>query len=141
MAEIGCPGASRRQAARIAVASVRMLSEMHILLTTGQFRIDRGELDQAARHFAEVEDLLKRGIACGALVDPWNVLGFQGQFPRSPAVEDSVRDFRIDELTRVVDRLFGLAAEHDVGAGEADAEARVGRALDEEPAALGAVGE
>ena len=35
----------------------------------------------------------------------------------------------------------GSPAEHDVGAGEADAEARVGRALDEEPAALGAVGE
>ena len=35
----------------------------------------------------------------------------------------------------------GSPAEHDVGAGEADAEARVGRALDEEAAALGAVGE
>ena len=34
-----------------------------------------------------------------------------------------------------------LAGEDDVGAGEADAEARVGRALDEEAAALGAVGE
>ena len=30
----------------------------------------------------EVEDLLQRGIACGALVDPWNILGFQGQYPR-----------------------------------------------------------
>ena len=37
--------------------------------------------------------------------------------------------------------LLGLAGEHHVGAGEADAEARVGRALDEEAAALGAVGE
>ena len=37
--------------------------------------------------------------------------------------------------------LLGLAGEDDVGAGEADAEARVGRALDEQAAALGAVGE
>ena len=42
---------------------------------------------------------------------------------------------------RVVDRLRGLAGEDDVGAGEADAEARVGRALHEQPAALRAVGE
>jgi hypothetical protein len=110
LAEIGYPAASRRQAARIAVASVRMLSEMHILLTTGRLRVGRGELEEAARHVGEVEALVKRGIASGALVDPWNVLGFQGNFPRSNAIEDSVRDFRIDELTRVIDGLFDLYA-------------------------------
>jgi hypothetical protein len=108
LADIGYPAASRRQVARIAVASVRMLSEMHILLTTGQLCIDRGELDEAAREAAQVDDLMKRGIACGALVDPWNVLGFQGQFPRSPAIEDSVKDLRIHDLTRVVDLLLNL---------------------------------
>ena len=46
-----------------------------------------------------------------------------------------------DAAARVVERLRRLAAEHDVGAREADAEARVGRALDEQAAALGAVGE
>ena len=25
------------------------------------------------------------GLACGAFADPWNVLGFQGLFPLSPA--------------------------------------------------------
>jgi hypothetical protein len=108
LADIGYPATSRRQASRIAVASVRMLTEMHILLTTGGLRIERGELDQTARQAAQVEDLLKRGIACGALVDPWNVLGFQGQFPRAQAVEDSVRDFRIDDMARVVDLLLNL---------------------------------
>ncbi len=110
LAELGYPSASRRQASRIAVASVRMLSEMHIRLTAGQFRIERGELAEAARQAAQVEGLLRRGIACGAIVDPWNVLGFQGQFPRSAAVEDSVRDGRIDALTHVVDQLLKLHA-------------------------------
>src|SRR6476646_1949930 len=41
----------------------------------------------------------------------------------------------------VVDRLFRFAGQHHVGAGETDAEARVGRALNEEAATLGAVGE
>ena len=46
-----------------------------------------------------------------------------------------------DAALGVVERLGGLAAEDDVGAREADAEARVGRALDEQAAALGPVGE
>ena len=48
----------------------------------------------------------------------------------------------VDEQPRLSSiGLLGLAAEHHVGAGEADAEARVGRALDVELAPLGAVGE
>jgi hypothetical protein len=108
LAELGYPAASRRQANRIAVASVRMLTEVHILLATGPFHIDRGHLDEAARNATNTEDLLQRGIKCGALADPWNVLGLQGNFPRSPALEDSVRDHRIDELATVVDRLLSL---------------------------------
>ena len=46
-----------------------------------------------------------------------------------------------DAAARVVERLRRLAAEHDVGAREPDAEARVGRSLNEEAAALRAVGE
>jgi hypothetical protein len=108
LADMGCPPASRRQAARIAMGSVRMLTEMHILLAMGPLHIERGELDEAARQAAQVEDLLQRGIACGAVVDPWNILGLQGQFPRSGAIEDSVRDGRIEDLVRVVDRLLNL---------------------------------
>jgi hypothetical protein len=109
-AELGYPAASRRQAARIPVASARMLAELHILLTTGHGRVVRGRLDDAARAIADAEDLLRRSIACGALVDPWNILGFQGQFPRSAAVEDAVRDTRIYDLTRVVDGLLSLCS-------------------------------
>src|SRR5215207_5799809 len=46
-----------------------------------------------------------------------------------------------DAAPRVVERLLRLARQHHVGAGEADAEARVGRSLDEEVTALGAVSE
>ena len=59
---------------------------------------------------AEVEDLLRRGIACGAFADPWNILGFQGLFPLSPAREDSIRDPRLDELVQTVEQVFHLYA-------------------------------
>src|SRR5262249_52810731 len=80
-AEMGYPDASRRLAAQIPTASVRLLGEIFIRLTSSRLLLERGELAEAARQLPEVEELLHRGIACGALADPWNVLGFQGQFP------------------------------------------------------------
>jgi hypothetical protein len=109
-AEMGYPDASRAEAARIPAASVRMLSEILSRLTTGQLCAERGELAQAAALLPEVDDLLHRGIVCGAIADPWNILGFQGLYPLSPAREDSVRDTRLDELVHVVDYALNLHA-------------------------------
>ena len=91
-AEMGYAGVSRREAAKIPAASVRMLSEIHQRLSAVHMRVDRGELTEAGRLLPEVEDLLRRGIACGAFADPWNILGFQALFPLSAAREDAVRD-------------------------------------------------
>jgi hypothetical protein len=108
LAQIGYAGASRRQVAKITVASVRMLTEIHIRLTAGRLHVDRGELARAAEQIPLIEDLIRRGIDCGALADPWNVLGFQGQYPRFTALEDSIRDQRIDDLIQAVDGLLKL---------------------------------
>ena len=110
LAELGYGAASRRQIRAIPVASVRMLTDMHVLLSTGEMLVDQGNLDRAVRHLKETEDLLKRSIHCGALVDPWNVLGFQGQYPRFQALEDSIHDHRVDDLTYIVDAIFNLYA-------------------------------
>jgi hypothetical protein len=107
-AQIGDTGAARRQSSRIPVASVRMLTEMQILTTTAHRAIDQERLADAATNLGAIEDLLKRGIACGAIVDPWNILGFQGQYPRFQALEDSVNDPRIDDLVRMIDQFFDL---------------------------------
>ncbi|HLJ94300.1 MAG TPA: hypothetical protein VKU02_14020, partial [Gemmataceae bacterium] len=109
-ADMGYPQASRREAARIPAASVRLLSEIFGRLTTGQLLVEQGRLADAAALLPEVEDLLRRGIACGAFVDPWNILGFQGLFPLFTAREDSIRDPRIDELVHVIEHTFNLYA-------------------------------
>jgi hypothetical protein len=109
-AEMGYPDASRAEAAKIPAASVRMLSEVLGRVALGQLRADRRELAQAVALLPEIDELLRRGIACGALADPWNILGFQGLFPLSPAREDAVRDTRIDELVQVVDLILNLHA-------------------------------
>lgn len=107
-AEMGYPQASRREALRIPAASVRLLSAILSRVTTGQLLVDQGRLADAAAVLPEVEDLLRRGIACGAFVDPWNILGFQGLFPLFTSREDSIRDTRIDELVQVVEHTFNL---------------------------------
>jgi len=109
-AEMGYADASREEAAKIPAASVRMLGEIISRLTTGQLQADRGELAQAAALLPEIEELLHRGIECGAIADPWNILGFQGLYPLSAVREESVRDGRIDELVQVVEQNLSLHA-------------------------------
>ena len=53
-----------------------------------------------------MEEMLHRGIECRALVDPWNILGFQGLFPLAAAKEDSIRDPHIGELIDLLDAIF-----------------------------------
>jgi hypothetical protein len=109
-ADMGYPEAAREEASRIPAASARMMSEIHGRLTAGALLVERGELAEAARLLPEVEELLLRGIDCGALADPWNVLGFQGLFPIFTSREDAVRDQRVHELVGAVERLFTLHA-------------------------------
>lgn len=109
-ARMGYTEAAERQAVVVPVASARMRTEMSCRLTTGHLLADRGQLEEAAQLLPEVEDLLHRAIQCGALVDPWNVLGFGGQFPLFPAVENSIYDHRVDELIELISEIFGLYA-------------------------------
>jgi hypothetical protein len=109
-AEMGYREASRREALRLPAASVRLLSEILSDLSSGRVLLGRGELAQAAGLLLRIEELLQRGIDCGALVDPWNILGFQGMFPLASAQEDSVRDTRIDDLIFMMEGLFNLYA-------------------------------
>ncbi|HEV8058788.1 MAG TPA: hypothetical protein VGP68_02890 [Gemmataceae bacterium] len=109
-ADLGYAEASRRAAAGIPAASMRMLSEMHSRIRTSHLHIDRGEFPAAIQVLQGLVELLQRGIACGALLDPWNILGFQGLFPLSSAREDSIRDPRVDELVELLDSIFHLCA-------------------------------
>jgi hypothetical protein len=109
-ARMGFPRASSRQASIVPVASARMICEISGRLTGGHLELERGNVDEAAKRLPEVADLLERAIQCGALVDPWNILGFQGQFSLFPSLENSVRDHRVDVLVHLVREIFRLAA-------------------------------
>ena len=93
------------------VSSARIFCEIQGRLTQGRIALDRREIDTTARLLTESVDLLQRGIDCGALVDPWNILGFGGQFSLFPALQNSVQDHRIDALVDLMNEIFALYAQ------------------------------
>ncbi len=119
-AAMGYPVAARERAARISAPAVRFGTEIRIRQTEAGFAADHNRPAEAARLLAEVEDLLHRGIDCGALIDPWNILGYQGLFPIFPGREDTVRDPRAEELVNQIGRQFDLYARAAAAAAVAD---------------------
>lgn len=131
-AAMGYPGAARVQARKISAPAVRIGTEIRVRQTEAEFAADRGRHAAAADLLGEVEDLLRRGIDCGAVIDPWNILGYQGLFPIFPGREDTVRDPRAEELIHTVGRQFELYARAVSAAavgGDVPARDRLGRAM------------
>ncbi|MBN1854081.1 MAG: hypothetical protein JW829_15240, partial [Pirellulales bacterium] len=107
-ARMGYPKAASSRADSVSMPSARIVTKLHCLLTTAHAEIDHGQIEKVPGHLAQMEDLLHRGIACGALVDPWNIVGFGGNFSLFPAVENSIHDFRVDKLIDLVEQVLGL---------------------------------
>jgi hypothetical protein len=109
-ARMGYPDAAKRQANIIPVASARMISRIDCRLTAGRQSIMLGDLATGLKLLEEIFDLLKRAIDCGAMIDPWNILGFDANFSLFPAMENSIRDHRADELVDLVEDLFSYCS-------------------------------
>jgi len=110
-ANMGYPLAARERAKLIPVPAVRFGTEVRLRQTECEFHIRKGDLPNALRLLEEAEALFRRGIDCGAIIDPWNILGYQGLFPIFPSRDDTVRDPRADELIAKMARQFDLYAE------------------------------
>jgi hypothetical protein len=110
-AAMGYPNAARQRAANIPAPATRFGAEIRLRQTEAGFAVKDGKLPEVVRLLVEVEDLLRRGIDCGALIDPWNILGFQGLFPIFPGRDDTVRDPRAEDLILTVGRQFDLYAQ------------------------------
>jgi len=108
LARMGYFAAAKRQADIISVASARILCTMDCLITQGHLLTDQEKLDEASHVLPVIEELLHRGIACGAIADPWTILGFGAQFSLFPAVDNAVHDHRIDDLINLLNDIFDL---------------------------------
>ncbi len=107
-ARMGYFEAAQRQTDIISVASARILCQIDCLITQSHFLADRQNVAEAAALLPKMEELLKRGITCGALVDPWTILGFGAQYSLFPAIDNSVHDHRVDDMIHLLDDIFDL---------------------------------
>ncbi|MDR2114971.1 MAG: hypothetical protein LBP87_01170 [Planctomycetaceae bacterium] len=125
-ARMGYSEAARHQTEIISVASARMLTQIDCLITDAHLQIDRGKLEEAAENLPKIEELIRSGINCGAIVDPWTILGFSATFSLFHTVENSIHDHRVDELINLLEEIFDLYSrlqKEAAAAGNADLQA------------------
>jgi hypothetical protein len=107
-AQMGNDIAAREQSEFVQVPSARIVSHIDCLMTAADLNLGNGLLDAAAAIVPEIVDWISRGIECGAIVDPWNILGFAGNFPRFDGPDSAVHDHRVEELVRLMEYVFAL---------------------------------
>jgi hypothetical protein len=132
-ARMGYTEAAMRQVRVVPVPAARMRCDIHCRLTAAHLDIERGRLEPAAARLPEIEDLLFRAIDCGAMADPWSVLGFGGQYSLFPSPENSIHDQRIDELIETVGEILALyvrVEKEAAAAGQTALQAAMSDALD-----------
>jgi hypothetical protein len=107
-ARMGNAVAAKDESDFVPVPAARILCRIDCLLTGGSQWLQQGDLKAAAAVPNQILDLLNRGIDCGAIVDPWNILGFAGNFSRFHGPESAVRDHRVDDLVSLMESIFSL---------------------------------
>lgn len=107
-AKMGYPDAAREIAAAIPAASIRFECEIQCRIGLAHHALNQNDLPTAVELVMGLDDLIQRGIHCGALVDPWDILGYQGQFPLFSSREDTIPDNRIDALIELIEDMFGV---------------------------------
>ena len=99
---------SRLQAQIIETPSARILSRIDSLITKAHLAADAGRVAEGAKCMEEIEELLRRGLACGAFPDPWSILGFGAQYSLFTGVDSVVHDHRLDGFINLLNDIFDL---------------------------------
>ncbi len=107
-ARMGNAAASKEQSEYVPVPSARIISRIDCLMTAADHFLQVGRLDDAVAVSPQVMDLVHRGIQCGAIVDPWNILGFAGNFTRFHGPDSAVHDHRVEDLVQLMEMVFAL---------------------------------
>lgn len=109
-ARMNYPEEATQQANAIQVPSARIGTLIDCELSQARTAIESGELAKALSSIEAARGALLRGIECGAVVDPWNILGFDANFSVFGPIENSHRDYRIDDLVDVIEEMHELYA-------------------------------
>ena len=110
-ARMDFPEAAAEQTSLIQVPSARINCRIDCAITESKRALSQNQLDQAFEAVERCRGELLRGIQCGAIVDPWNILGFDANFSLFGQIENSIRDYRIDDLIVAIEEMMELYAQ------------------------------
>ncbi len=109
-ARMGYASAAMRHVDALPVASTRMMCQIECLLNSGTRALESDDLAAACPTLPRLTDLVQRSIECGAMIDPWNIIGFDAHYNLFQGTENSVHDHRADELVDLMEQLFCFAS-------------------------------
>ncbi|MEZ6094070.1 MAG: hypothetical protein R3C03_07490 [Pirellulaceae bacterium] len=107
-ARMGYRDAAIAESEIVPVASARINAQIDCLLNLARRLITNGKLVEATDILPQISEQLLVGIDCGAIVDPWNILGFDGNYSLFPASENSIRDHRVDDLVELMNQILSV---------------------------------
>ena len=110
-ARMGYLEAANKQAEIVPATSARIMSQIECLLANSGQLLERQSWAQALENIPRIMQLVRDGIHCGAVVDPWNMLGFEGNFDLFHGPDGTIRDHRVDELVDVMEMTMSLCAQ------------------------------
>ena len=106
--QIGFIDAAEELLKSVPVPSARMNSRIDRYLSQCVRDLQAQQLEQALDSIGHSYRILLEGIECGAILDPWNILGFSAQYPLFQASDNAVHDHRADELVSTVEQIMGV---------------------------------
>jgi hypothetical protein len=104
-ARMGSGDSALAEADAVSVPSARLMCRIDCLLTSGRRLLREGNLTAVSELPTDIIDILHRGIECGAFVDPWNILGFAGNFPYFSSSDAASEDQRIGEINELLEKI------------------------------------
>ncbi len=107
-ARMGHAAAAKEQSDFVSVPSARLIAQIDCLLTSGNHALQAGRLDEAAEVVPQIMDWVHRAVGCGAIVDPWNILGFAGNYSRFNGPDAAVVDHRVGDIVALMEHIFTL---------------------------------
>ena len=111
LARLGRAAGAERMAGMVPAASARMAARITSRVVAARQALRQSSAAAALEELDAASGLLMRAVDCGAVVDPWNILGLGGQFPLHEAGGESLTDPRVDDLVAITESILdGYAA-------------------------------
>ncbi len=111
LARLGRAEGAERMAGMVPAASARMAARITSRVVAARQALRQSAAAAALEELDAASALLMRAVDCGAVVDPWNILGLGGQFPLHEAGGESLTDPRVDDLVAITESILdGYAA-------------------------------